>query len=89
MIIFNPFYVALYGHVEYSVARRAACRQSVRHPNAISETPPPVIAERYVVDSCCYICGKLSAEGRADTAVAARLRYAWTKFRELAPFLMS
>ena len=34
--------MALYGHVEYSVARRAACRESVRHPNAISETPPPV-----------------------------------------------
>ena len=81
--------MALYGHVEYSVARRAACRESVRHPNAISETPPPVIAERYVVDSFCYSCDKLSAEGRADTPVTERVRYAWKPFRELAPFLMS
>ena len=35
----------------------------------------------------CYLGDMLSAEGGADSAVAARIYKGWRKFRELTPIL--
>jgi hypothetical protein len=35
----------------------------------------------------CYLWNMLDADGGVDSAVTNRIRCAWNKFRELAPFL--
>ncbi len=45
-----------------------------------------VILEK--VSSFCYLGDVLDAGGGVDSAVTARLRYGWKKFRDLTPILM-
>jgi len=40
-----------------------------------------------VVDKFCYLGDMLSVDGDADTAVEARIRIEWNKFRQLIPLL--
>jgi hypothetical protein len=35
----------------------------------------------------CYLGDMLDADSGVDSAVTARVRYAWNKFKELRPFL--
>jgi len=39
------------------------------------------------VDKFCYLGDMLDADGRCDSAVTARVRSAWKKFREYLPIL--
>ena len=39
------------------------------------------------VDKCCYLGDMLDADGGCDSAVTARVRSAWKKFREYLPIL--
>ncbi|MBJ5695539.1 hypothetical protein JGG83_23085, partial [Salmonella enterica subsp. enterica serovar Derby] len=41
------------------------------------------------VERFCYLGDMVSADGGADSAVTARVRSAWKKFKELAPILTS
>jgi len=41
------------------------------------------------VDQFCYLGDMLDADGGVESAVTARIRKGWGKFRELAPFLTS
>jgi len=38
-----------------------------------------------LVDMFCYVGDMLSVDGNADTAVEARVRKGWDKFRQLVP----
>jgi len=40
-----------------------------------------------LVDKFCYLGDILSVDGDADTAVEARIRIGWNKFRQLVPLL--
>jgi len=40
-----------------------------------------------LIDKFCYLDDVLSADGDADTAVEARIRIRWNKFRQLKPLL--
>jgi len=40
-----------------------------------------------LVDKFCYLSDMLSVDGDADTAVEARIRIGWNKFRQLVPLL--
>jgi hypothetical protein len=44
-------------------------------------------AELEKVRKFCYLGDMLDADGGVDSAVTTRVRCAWSKFRELAPFL--
>jgi len=39
------------------------------------------------VDKFCYLGDMLEADGGCDSAVTARVRYAWKKFHEYLPIL--
>ena len=39
------------------------------------------------VEKFCYLGDMINADGGADSAVVARVRSAWKKFRELSPIL--
>ena len=39
------------------------------------------------VDKFCYLTDVLDADGGCDSAVTARVRFAWKKFREYLPIL--
>jgi hypothetical protein len=43
--------------------------------------------QRGGVRKFCYLGDMLDADGGVDSAVTTRVRRAWNKFRELAPFL--
>jgi len=40
-----------------------------------------------VVDKFCYLGDMLSVDGDAESAVEARIRIVWNKFRQLVPLL--
>jgi len=40
-----------------------------------------------LVDKFCYVGDMMSVDGDADTAVEARIRIGWNKFRQLLPLL--
>ena len=44
-------------------------------------------AKLQLVDKFCYLVDMLSVDGDADTAVEARIRIGWNKFRQLVPLL--
>jgi len=44
-------------------------------------------AKLELVDKFCYLVDMLSVDGDADTAVEARIRIGWNKFRQLVPLL--
>ena len=44
-------------------------------------------AKLELVDKFCYLGDMLSVDGDADTAVEARIRIGWYKFRQLVPLL--
>ena len=44
-------------------------------------------AKLELVDKFCYLGDMLSVDGDADTAVEARIRIGWNKFRQLVPLL--
>ena len=44
-------------------------------------------AKLELVDKFCYLGDMLSVDGGADTAVEARIRIGWNKFRQLVPLL--
>lgn len=59
-------------------------------PQVEVEDDVVVEGETYeVVEKFCYLGDMLSRGGGVDAAVTARVRSAWAKFRELAPFLTS
>jgi len=45
------------------------------------------VAKLELVDKFCYLGDMLSVDGDADTAVEARIRNGWNKFRQLVPLL--
>ena len=44
-------------------------------------------AKLELVDKFCYLGDMLSVDGDADSAVEARIRIGWNKFRQLVPLL--
>ena len=44
-------------------------------------------AKLKLVDMFCYLSDMLSVDGDADTALEARIRIGWNKFRQLVPLL--
>jgi len=40
-----------------------------------------------LVDKFCYLGDMLSVDGDSDTAVEARIRIGWNKFKQLVPLL--
>ena len=45
------------------------------------------VAKLELVDKFCYLGDMLRVDGDADTAVEARIRNGWNKFRQLVPLL--
>ena len=66
------------------------CRGEVAQPSAADLEGLAVDGETYErVESFCYLGDTLDADGGVESAVTARIRSGWTKFRELASFLTS
>ena len=71
------------------VAKSFICRGCLNPVTSAGRTSVDIgaSAKLELVDKFCYLGDMLSVDGDAQSAVEARIRIGWNKFRQLVPLL--